>query len=43
VEARLVEGGKGIFDVVADGRLIFSKHKARRFPNSGEVVGALRG
>jgi len=36
-----VEGGKGIFDVTADGRLVFSKHKAGRFPDNDEVVSAL--
>jgi len=36
-----VEGGKGIFDVTADGQLVFSKHKAGRFPDDDEVVSAL--
>ena len=38
VDARLIPGHKGVFDVVADGRLIFSKHKAGRFPEHAEVL-----
>jgi selT/selW/selH-like putative selenoprotein len=38
VEAELVEGTRGIFDVYADDRLVFSKHRAERFPDAGEVA-----
>lgn len=41
-EVELIEGEKGVFDVVADGRLVFSKHQASRFPDELEVVAALR-
>ena len=43
MRALLVEGDKGIFDVAADGKLVFSKYRAGRFPDPGEVVAALRG
>jgi len=43
VEARLIQGSNGIFDVKVDGRLIFSKHQVGRFPDPGEVLGAIRG
>lgn len=34
-----LEGGEnGIFDVYADKKLIFSKHKTGRFPESDEIV-----
>jgi len=36
-----VEGGKGVFDVTADGRLVFSKHQTGRFPDNDEVISAL--
>lgn len=36
-------GDGGQFDVAADGRVVFSKWKAGRFPESGEVLAALRG
>jgi selT/selW/selH-like putative selenoprotein len=39
VEAVLVEGTHGIFDVFVDERLVFSKHQEQRFPDPGEVVG----
>ena len=42
VETRLVKGDDGIFDVVADGNLVFSKHSAGRFPDAREIVDALR-
>ena len=36
-------GGKGQFDVVAEGRAIFSKHELGRFPDDGEIAGLLVG
>lgn len=41
VEAELVRGGGGIFDVVADAELIFSKHDAGRFPENDEILAKL--
>ena len=38
VNPRLIEGGGGVFDVVADGRLIFSKQQTGRFPDHEEVL-----
>ena len=32
VEPKLVKGGNGILDVLADGKLVFSKHRDGRFP-----------
>ena len=37
VEAELIGGSNGIFDVTLDGSLIFSKDKVGRFPNPNEV------
>jgi selenoprotein W-related protein len=42
VEPTLIEGGGGIFDIRADGRLIYSKHQTGRFPREAEVLEALR-
>jgi len=38
---KLVVGKVGQFDVVADGRLVFSKAAAGRFPEHEEVIAAL--
>jgi hypothetical protein len=40
-EAEAVSGEKSQFDVVADGRLIFSKQKEHRFPEHDEIIRAL--
>ena len=37
----MIEGGGGIFDVIADGKLIFSKHEVDRFPEHDEVLSQL--
>jgi selT/selW/selH-like putative selenoprotein len=37
----LIKGSGGIFDVVVDGDLIFSKKQVRRFPENSEIVAAL--
>jgi predicted Rdx family selenoprotein len=34
-------GQKSQFDVVADGRLVFSKQQEGRFPDEGEIFDAL--
>ncbi len=36
--AILHKGGGGIYDIVVDGEMIYSKHETGRFPNDGEVV-----
>ncbi|MCK5256775.1 MAG: Rdx family protein [Deltaproteobacteria bacterium] len=41
-EPELFPGSDGIFDVVANGNLIFSKHKVGRFPDHGEIIEMLR-
>jgi len=41
IDSHLTPGGGGIFDVTVDGKLIFSKKKAGRFPDVQEILGAL--
>ena len=38
VEIQMIEGGGGIFDVKADGKLVYSKHETGRFPEHSEVL-----
>ena len=38
VKVSLQDGDKGIFDVYVDKKLIFSKHKEGRFPESNEII-----
>jgi selenoprotein W-related protein len=42
VEARLVAGSGGVFDVKVDGRLVYSKDNTGRFPEPGEVPEKIR-
>jgi selT/selW/selH-like putative selenoprotein len=37
-----VRGEGGVFDVLVDGRRIFSKHEAGRFPEEEEILAHLR-
>ncbi|MBL8880141.1 MAG: Rdx family protein [Phycisphaerales bacterium] len=37
----LISGGGGVFDVVVDGRRIFSKHETGRFPEHHEIIHAI--
>ena len=39
--AEMAEGAKSQFDVIADGKLVFSKAETGRFPEDGEVRAAL--
>ncbi len=36
-----MRGDNGIFDVVADGQMVFSKHAEGRFPEEQEVLESL--
>ena len=42
IDAADIPGGKGQFDVLRDGALLFSKHEAGRFPDDGEILAALQ-
>ena len=42
VESKLIAGSGGVFDVTADGKVIFSKKSVGRFPETDEVLGALQ-
>ena len=41
-ELTLVTGSKGIFDVVVDGELLYSKHATGRHAEPGEVLELFR-
>lgn len=42
VKPALLRGDAGVFEVSADGALVFSKKKTGRFPSDSEVIAALR-
>ena len=39
--AEMAEGEKSQYDVVVDGQVIFSKQRAGRWPELGEILAAL--
>ena len=41
VAAAAIPGGKGQFDVLADGRMLFSKQAEGRFPEPDEILARL--
>jgi selenoprotein W-related protein len=42
IAATDIPGGKGQFDVIHDGEMVFSKHQTGRFPEHDEILAALR-
>jgi selT/selW/selH-like putative selenoprotein len=42
ISAQDIPGGKGQFDVVRDGELVFSKQETGRFPEHDEILAALQ-
>jgi len=42
MESTLIPGSGGVFDVSADGKVVFSKKSVGRFPGPGEILGALK-
>ena len=43
IDAKLIKSGGGVFEVVANGKLIFSKKKEYRFPEHEEIIESLKG
>jgi selT/selW/selH-like putative selenoprotein len=43
IEPTLIKGDRGIFDVKADGAMVFSKWDEDRFPTNEEILASLRG
>ena len=41
VEPGLIPEGRGIFDVVVDGKLMYSKYETGTFPDNDQLVGLL--
>ena len=42
VDAQLVRGASGVFNVIVENRKVFSKHEEGRFPTEQEIVDKLR-
>jgi hypothetical protein len=40
-DAQAIEGAKSQFDVVAEGKLLFSKQQEHRFPEDDEILAKL--
>ena len=43
IETKLVPSSGGVFDVMVDGKLVFSKRGAGRHARPGEIVDLLKG
>jgi len=42
VDAEIIKGSHGVFDVRVDGKVVYSKDTTGRFPERGEVAGLLK-
>ncbi len=42
IQATLIKGGGGCFEVKLDGELIYSKHQTGQFPDQREIVRSIR-
>ena len=38
IDAKLIKGSGGVFEVMLDGKLIFSKKSLGRFPENSEIL-----
>ncbi|MCK5837574.1 MAG: Rdx family protein [Desulfobacula sp.] len=43
ISPELIAGSKGVYDILLDERLIFSKHQAKRFPDNDEIIKLIKG
>ena len=42
IQTKLISSGGGVFEIVLNGDLIFSKKEKHRFPDDGEIVSLIR-
>ena len=42
IEIEFVEGSGGVFDVFLGDKILYSKHQTYRFPESEEIIEAIR-
>ena len=42
IETKLISSGGGVFEIMLDGDLIFSKKEKGRFPDDGEVASLIK-
>jgi selenoprotein W-related protein len=42
MNSKLIAGSGGVFEVTADGSMVFSKKEVGRFPEPGEIAGLLK-
>lgn len=42
LDAELIKSGGGVFEVMADKKMIFSKKKEQRFPENQEILESLK-
>jgi selT/selW/selH-like putative selenoprotein len=42
IDAELIKSSGGVFEVEADGKLIFSKKQEYRFPSHDEIIASLK-
>jgi len=42
IDANLIAGSGGIFEVIADGKKVYSKEETGHFPEPGEVTNILK-
>lgn len=42
MKSTLIADSGGVFEVMVDGRLVFSKKEVGRFPEPGEIAGMLQ-
>ena len=38
ITAQLIPGSKGVYDIVVDENLIYSKHQTKRFPDNDKII-----
>ena len=42
VETKLISSGGGVYEIILEGKLIFSKKTLGRFPDDGEVAALIK-
>ena len=42
ISPELIPGSNGVYEVIVDGKIIFSKYQTKRFPENDEIIALIQ-
>ncbi|MBL6995672.1 MAG: Rdx family protein [Desulfobacula sp.] len=42
ISPELIPGSNGVYEVIVDGKIVFSKYQTKRFPDNDEIIALIQ-